>query len=81
MFYNRGMTTQLDKPLFLLDEHGEKSAVLLPIAQYEQMLEALDCLTPLVDEPEVEKFLPHVGDDPRSHPLSHLLSSTDSRHH
>jgi hypothetical protein len=42
----------------ITDEHGERSAVVLPIAQYEKLLEDLDDLAAIAERRE-ETVVPH----------------------
>ncbi len=53
--YNTSMSQSLQ---FLTDEHGERTAVVLPIADYEKLLEDLDDLA-IVAERRDEVVLPH----------------------
>jgi hypothetical protein len=53
---------------YITDEHGARTAVVLPIAQYEQMLEDLDDLAAIAerrDEPVLEhdQFLSELKRD------------------
>jgi hypothetical protein len=43
---------------YITDEHGERSAVVLPIAQYEKLLEDLDDLAAIAERRE-ETVVPH----------------------
>ena len=43
---------------YITDEHGERSAVVLPISQYEKLLEDLDDLAAIAERRE-EPVVPH----------------------
>jgi hypothetical protein len=47
-----------DEPQFVTDEAGERTAVLLPIRRYEQLLEDLEALAANADRWD-EETIPH----------------------
>ena len=47
-----------DEPQFVTDEAGERTAVLLPIRRYEQLLEDLEDLAAIADRRD-EETVPH----------------------
>ena len=56
---NRGSVTPMSYALqYLTDEHGEKTAVVLPISDYEKLLEDLEDLA-VVAERRDEAVIPH----------------------
>jgi hypothetical protein len=48
----------MDALHYITDEHGERSAVVLPISQYEKLLEDLDDLAEIAERRE-EPVVPH----------------------
>ena len=54
----RGQTSMSETLHYITDEHGTRSAVVLPISQYEKLFEDLDDLAAIAERRE-EPVVPH----------------------